>query len=274
MISRRYFLTLLATPVLAGLYTWRIEPIWAEYVRRKLPIRGLPVDLQGRTLVQLSDLHVGDRVDPDFLVGVFDAVARMRPEIVVYTGDFISYSGPATLAQLERVADRLPRGTLGTAAVLGNHDYGAGWRQGSVADAVAGILARTGCNVLRNEVACVGGLNIGGVDDLWAGRARLEPAMTRLKAPTLMLCHNPDLCDVPGWAGYDGWILAGHTHGGQCRPPFLPPPILPVKNRRYTAGAFELSGGRSLYINRGLGHLTRVRFNVRPEVTVFELTRA
>ena len=45
--------------------------------------------------------------------------------------------------------------------------------------------------------------------------------------------------------------MSGHTHGGQCKPPFLPP----VVNRRYTSGAFDLGDGRSLYINRGLGHL-------------------
>ncbi len=53
---------------------------------------------------------------------------------------------------------------------------------------------------------------------------------------------------------------------------FLPPPMLPVKNRRYTSGAFDLGDGRSLYINRGLGHLLRVRFNARPEITCFRLT--
>lgn len=80
--------------------------------------------------------------------------------------------------------------------------------------------------------------------------------------------------DRPAWGDYRGWILAGHTHGGQCKPPFLPPPLLPVKNRRYTAGAFALSRGRRMYINRGVGHLLRVRFNARPEVTVFRLMRA
>ena len=71
-----------------------------------------------------------------------------------------------------------------------------------------------------------------------------------------------------------GWILSGHTHGGQCKPPFLPPPIIPVKNKRYTAGEFDLGDGRPLYINRGLGHLIRARFNARPEVTVFRLRAA
>ncbi len=264
----------MAAPVLTGLYTWGIEPTWAEYVRLRLPIRSLPTVLAGRTLVQLSDIHVGDRVSSGYLAGVFAAVARMNPDIVAYTGDFISYAGPDTLDQLRRLADRLPRGRLGTVAVMGNHDYGENWIQGEVADAVGQILTGVGCVVLRNEAVDVHGLKIGGLDDLWSGRSRGGPWMSGLNSPALMLCHNPDACDLPGWGDYQGWILTGHTHGGQCRPPFLPPPILPVKNTRYTAGTFDLAGGRRLYINRGLGHLTRVRFNVRPEVTIFELARA
>jgi predicted MPP superfamily phosphohydrolase len=47
----------------------------------------------------------------------------------------------------------------------------------------------------------------------------------------------------------------------------------PVRNRRYTAGEFGLPGGRRMYISRGVGHLLRVRFNVRPEMTIFHLER-
>ena len=72
---------------------------------------------------------------------------------------------------------------------------------------------------------------------------------------------------------YQGWILSGHTHGGQCKPPFLPPPMLPVKNKKYSAGKFDLKDGKTLYINRALGHLWQVRFNVRPEITIFELVK-
>jgi predicted MPP superfamily phosphohydrolase len=57
------------------------------------------------------------------------------------------------------------------------------------------------------------------------------------------------------------------------KPPFLPPPLIPVRNARYVAGEVPLAPGRTLYVNRGLGHLTRVRFNVRPELTLFTLTR-
>jgi predicted MPP superfamily phosphohydrolase len=47
-----------------------------------------------------------------------------------------------------------------------------------------------------------------------------------------------------------------------------------VENKRYTSGEFDLGDGRSLYINRGLGHLLRVRFNARPEITLFRLVAA
>jgi predicted MPP superfamily phosphohydrolase len=95
-----------------------------------------------------------------------------------------------------------------------------------------------------------------------------------LQRPSLALVHNPDTADRPVWGNYKGWILCGHTHGGQCKPPFLPPPLLPVSNRLYQAGEYALAGGRRMYINRGLGHLLQARFHVRPEVTIFSLQRA
>lgn len=49
---------------------------------------------------------------------------------------------------------------------------------------------------------------------------------------------------------------------------------MPVRNRRYATGEIPLGDGRTLYVNRGLGHLLRVRFNARPEITVFTLRRA
>src|SRR5207237_9168010 len=90
----------------------------------------------------------------------------------------------------------------------------------------------------------------------------------------IVICNKLYAEDRPVWACYQSWILSGHTHGGQCKPPFLPPPLLPVQNHRYTAGEFELTSNRRLYISRGVGHLLHVRFNVRPEVTVFDLVPA
>lgn len=256
----------------AGFYTWRIEPEWLEVIRRPLPIAGLPLSLVGRTLVQLSDIHVGPRVDDDYILATFRRVRDLAPDLVVITGDFMSYR-PGQFPRVERVYREIPHGRLATVGVLGNHDYGMGWRQPHVAQMLVDIVRPLGVTVLRNEVVDVEGLQIAGLDDLWAHQFQPERGLSMLDAgrAAIVLSHNPDTVDLPGWGDYAGWILSGHTHGGQCRPPFLPPPILPVKNKRYAAGEVSIAGGRRLYINRGVGHVMRVRFNVRPEVTIFDL---
>ncbi len=258
-----------------GLYAWRVEPHWLELVSRRMPIANLPSDLVGATLVHVSDLHIGPQVDDTYLVGVMDRIHALAPEIVVYTGDFVS-NNTDLRNHAPRVFSRLASGTLGTFGILGNHDYGSGWRDNETADSVIAQAEKAGVRILRNERANVSGLTIVGLDDLWANRFEPLSVLPDLATndASLVLVHNPDAVDRSGWDGYAGWILAGHTHGGQCKPPFLPPPQLPVQNRRYTCGEFGLSGGRRLYISRGVGHLLRVRFNVRPELTLFQLERA
>lgn len=280
-MNRRQFLTasiraIGAASVLTGLYTWRIEPHWVQFVRRPLPIPNLPRDLAGRTLVLLSDLHVGPRVEDAYVIHTLQRVAALEPDFVVCTGDFISYQASDQLDQLGAVLKHFPHGRLTTIAVLGNHDYGPGWAHPEIADLIVAEAGQAGITVLRNESTMASGLQFVGLDDLWARQFKPHIAFTGADpaAATVALSHNPDTVDRRGWESHRGWILSGHTHGGQCKPPFLPPPLLPVANRRYTAGEFSLQGARSLYISRGVGHLLRVRFNVRPEVTMFQLLRA
>jgi len=287
MLTRRQLLAagVATLGAAVGGYTWLIEPHWVQVARRRMPLPGLPPELRGRTLLQVSDLHVGPRVDPEYLLRALRTAAALAPDFVVVTGDFISYRAGQDYRELARVLRGLPLGRLATVAALGNHDYGVAWRELAVADAVSSVACDAGATVLRNEVARLGGLQFAGLGDLWSpefgathaadgpGAAATLASLDRA-APTVVLCHNPDALDLPVWDGVRGWVLAGHTHGGQCKPPFLPPPLLPVKNRRYTAGAFDVGPGRRLYVNRGLGHLIRVRFNVRPEITLFTLDAA
>ena len=253
-------------------YTAAVEPFFLEVVERELPVNRLPGRLKGKTLVQISDIHASARVSADFLRKSLARVSRMKPDIVVYTGDFITLD-EGTESGLAAVLPHLPKGALGTAAILGNHDYGVNWAEEDWALRIMAGLAERGIPTLRNEVLDIGGLQVLGLDDLWAEKFDLGLGLSALDPgkAAIALTHNPDTVDLGDWGPYQGWILAGHTHGGQCKPPFLPPPLLPVRNKRYTAGHIALSGGRDLYINRALGYLHQVRFNVRPEVTVFTL---
>lgn len=275
--SRRRFLALtcgLAAGVLGvGGYAWRIEPQWVEVVHRDLPIANLPAALSGQLLVQISDLHTGERVDQDYLEAAIKHITSLHPALTVITGDFMSCQGTEQVDAVMQVLRNLEPGPLGCYAVLGNHDYGRAWSHPEVANALVARLAGLGIRTLRNESLAVAGLQLVGLDDLWGTRFHPEDVLPFInwELPTLTLCHNPDAVDLPSLAVCRGWILAGHTHGGQVKPPFLPPPILPVENPRYSAGEIDLGNGRRLYINRGLGYLHRIRLNVRPEITVFRM---
>jgi len=272
---RRLLVGGVASACAVGLYAWRIEPHWIEVVQRAMPLRNLPEGLEGASLIHLSDLHIGPQVDDNYLLGVFERVNQLAPDLVVYTGDFVS-SNTDLASYAPHLMSNLPRGSLGTFGILGNHDYGGGWQNAKAADRIVELADASGIRILRNESVDVHGLRILGLDELWANRFDLSGVVpnTPLHNDALALVHNPDAADRPGWENYSGWILAGHTHGGQCKPPFLPPPLLPVANRRYTCGVFDISDRCHMYISRGVGYLRRVRFNVRPEVTVFQLRRA
>jgi hypothetical protein len=261
----------LAATAGVGWYSFRWEPHWLQFVKHRLPVRGLPAALAGKTLMQVSDVHAGV-VDDAYVVDAFRRAAELTPDVVVFTGDFITYHEGA-LAQAAEAYRYFPRGRLATIGILGNHDYGPKWSHPEIADRVARMAASLGITVLRNQATVVEGLHFVGLDDWWAKRFDASAVFGGLSAasPTIVLSHNPDTADLPVWNTFKGWILSGHTHGGQCKPPFLPPPVLPVQNRRYTSGAFDLPGGRRMYINRGVGHFLKVRFNARPEITLHDL---
>ena len=271
--TKRALLGSLGVGFLTGLYAWQVEPFWLEFVRRKMPITHLPEDLKGKTLMQISDVHVGNRFDYGYVIDAFQQAQKFKPDIVVYTGDYVSYENEAQFEQLDEVLQHAVLGSMGTYGILGNHDYGKNWAEAGVADRISAQLDLAGIKVLRNEQSEVKGLNIIGLDDYWGLNFQPEKVMQHYDEgkANLVLCHNPDVCDLDVWRGYQGWILAGHTHGGQCKPPFLKAPMLPVKNERYAQGEIDLLDGRTLYVNRAVGHLWQVRFNVRPEITIFEL---
>ena len=273
---KKAFLGLIGGGLLSGLYTWQIEPFWLEFVKVKMPIKNLPEELVGKTLMQISDIHVGNRFDYNYIIASFEKAKAFLPDFVVYTGDYVTiYKDEVQFEKLSKVLSNGVVGKLGTIGILGNHDYGKNWEQPEVASKISETLKANKIALLRNEQKEINGLNFIGFDDYWGTNFNPDLTMKDLNTTkaNIVLCHNPDVCDLPVWKDYQGWILSGHTHGGQCRPPFLPPPLLPVKNRKYTAGKIDLEHGKTLYINRALGHMYQIRFNVRPEITIFELQK-
>lgn len=257
-------------------YAYAIEPHWIDVVRRPLPIANLPEKLVGSRLVQVSDIHIGGTVSDSYMRQALAGLAELQPDMIAMTGDYMTSEGDDQVGHALEILESLPRTNLGTYAVLGNHDYGRSGSFWRTARRFSAGLRDLGIEVLRNDVVEVEGLQIAGLDEFLFERCMTKLTLQQLDADRAMLtlCHNPDAVDKPGWEDFQGWILAGHTHGGQCKLPGFNPPITPVFNKRYTSGEFQLTGNRRMYINRGLGYLRRVRFNCRPEVTLFTLQQA
>jgi len=285
-MSRRKFLGKMAwgtvgLPLACAIDAVAIEPHWVDIVQVELPLAHLPDSWVGKKIVQISDLHCSRVVKPSYLRRCVEQVNAQQPDIIVLTGDYITYEGKH--GYKHKVIDVLAhlKAKQGSYACLGNHDYGIVTRvhlgRQALRDYWTAGLGHAGIHVLRNQAHAlpVDGqpLWIAGLGDLWAGDFR--PAQTFDQIPTdqarIALVHNPDA--VERLIDYQvGALLCGHTHGGQVHLPLLGPPFLPIRNRQYYAGHFMV-GQTPLYVNRGLGRLGRIRFNCRPEITVFTLAQ-
>jgi predicted MPP superfamily phosphohydrolase len=240
----------------------------------ELPVRipGLPRALDGYTMVQLSDIHVGAVVGDRELAEGLELVAKARPDLVVVTGDLLDFD-PA-YAPLVARALAGAAGRDGIYAILGNHDYYAGARK------LLAALRAAGVGTLMNEgvrirAADAGGFALLGVDDLWAARRGghgpdLSSALAGVPgdAPRILLSHQPSTVEL--WPGRVALQLSGHTHGGQINPGFRPADLL----LRYVSGPYEV-GGTMLYVNRGFGTAgPPSRVGAPPEVTRIVLVSA
>lgn len=246
-------------------------------VDRRLPAPGCPPDLDGLTVVQLSDFHAGFRpsLNARATRKAVDLALAAAPDLVLVTGDFSS--GPAGRAALLAQLRRL-RPPLGVFAVLGNHDHGDS-KAPFVRATDASDLGSCGVRVLTNECARLprgtAAIQVCGVDDATGGRDDLAPVLAGLdRGPgvlRLLLTHRADV--VLGTSRGDfALTLAGDTHGGQiCLP--LPGRRIMLSDpwARFAEGAYEPEG-RSLYVTRGIGtSMLPFRAFCRPEIVVFHV---
>jgi uncharacterized protein len=241
-----------------------------EIIERTIRLPRLSSGLSGLRIVQLTDIHVGNFMKQAKLEWYVRAVNDLAPDIIALTGDFIASSAqfiPACAAALEKLEAR-----DGVFACLGNHDYWVGARR------VAEALQAVGVEVLRNEARTLSLkgaiLNVAGVDDPWRGKTDFDRAlsMTNPNAPTIMLCHQPDLFPAVVQREID-LTLAGHYHGGQVKLQFLGMAISPAHLISEFVEGLYSQGRSQLYVSRGIGTTgPPVRLNAPPEITLLHLT--
>jgi hypothetical protein len=244
---------LAATSGVASYGMWRaFHPPVVNEVAVKLP--GLPRALDGFTLIQLSDVHVGPLIQRRFMDAVVEQCNALKGDLMCITGDLVDGS----VAQLAHGVGALGnlRSRHGTYFVTGNHEYYSGDEEWTEA------LTRMGVTVLRNRHVRIGepgaSFDLVGVDD-WGARRTGYPrertydlaAATAGRDPSrasVLLAHQP-----AGWREHAlkagmGLQLSGHTHGGQ----FFPFTLVVSAVWEHDAGLFR-EGDSHIYVSRGTG---------------------
>jgi hypothetical protein len=254
--------------------------------RVEVPIRGLPQALEGFTIAQLSDIHVGPTIKSGYIQRIVDAVNGLGADTIAITGDLVDGSVPELREHIAPLAGL--RARHGTFVVTGNHEYYAG------APAWIDELRRLGLKVLLNEHVVLQTRNVrgaqtdeelfesalvlAGVTDFTAGHFDAahasDPHLALYDAPPLvhtrvLLAHQPRSAPLAAAAGYQ-LQLSGHTHGGQ----FFPWNLFVPMQQPFTAGLHRLHD-MWVYVSRGTGYWgPPKRFGAPSEITLLTLVPA
>jgi predicted MPP superfamily phosphohydrolase len=246
----------------------------ARIVTVDVPLANLPPALQGFTIAQISDVHVGAQIKQSYVEAIVDGVNGLNADLIAVTGDLVDGTVPDLARHIAPLARLQAR--YGAFAVTGNHEYYSGER------AWTAEFRRLGLRVLLNEHVVVrhGGasLVIAGVTDYSAHHfnpaQRSDPMAALEGAPAdaaakILLAHQPRSATVAASAGFD-LQLSGHTHGGQ----FWPWNLFVRFQQPFTAGLHRLNR-LWVYISRGTGYWGPPnRFGAPSEITLLRLVAA
>ena len=237
-----------------------------------IAIRGLPPDLHGLRMVQISDIHLSPFLNETELAYVIDMANETKAQLALVTGDLITTRRDpldACIQQLKRL-----KADAGVLSCLGNHE-----RFADAENYTTKQCGRLGIEVLRSKARALkfgsAVLNVAGVDYQSTKDPYLEGTESLVvREPNhlnILLSHNPDVFPVAAKQGFD-LTVAGHTHGGQVSVEILSRHLNVAKFfTPYTYGLYR-EGNSAIYVTRGIGTVgIPVRIGAPPEVALIRL---
>ena len=265
---------LCASVLFLGGWTFVYEPSSFSVRRYELSLPNWPGHLHGLDGLEvalLADIHAGS---PYRGLATLREIVRetnaAEPDLVLLAGDYVigsvlggTFVAPEELAPVLGELDA----PLGVYAVLGNHDW---WFDGA---RIEEAFEAAGIRVLRDEAVELSGLWLVGLEDWDTAAPDVMKALSTVDdtSPVVVFTHNPDV--FPTIPARVSLTLAGHTHGGQVRFPWLGTPIVPSRYGQRFAHCHIVEDDRHLFVTSGLGtSIIPARFRVPPEIALLRLS--
>jgi predicted MPP superfamily phosphohydrolase len=270
-LSKRVLWFLLIFVLLLGVYVRFIEPRVIVVRHEVLPLSESSAQLGDDQIriVLIADMHLGVYKGKTFLRRVVNKIKKQQPDLVLIAGDFLYELDADDIASwYASLADL----SVPVYAVTGNHDAE---HPGNVPSSVVrDALESLGVECIDNqmETVFVGDtrLRVYGLSDLWEGKMNVD--VLRSIEPhdlSVVLVHNPDsVSHFPNHVA--DLVLAGHTHGGQVRIPFLYKQMIPSK-QGYDRGWYT-KDDMNIFVTHGLGEVgLPIRLLAPPEIVVIDV---
>lgn len=279
-INRIHTNTALLLFIVIFCYTgWKVhrDTTHIEIQKTTLSVKGLPESLEGFKIAHITDIQ-GDRYTGRRQIARYiQKVNDQNPDLVIFTGDLISYGTDYIKQSAEELGNA--KASYGTIAVVGDHDYWAG------VEHVKGALKKENIPLLRDEnhtiqIGSTTSVLVTGVTEVYSKSSNpqiVDSLASSTHNTSLKIFASHQIVDhIIRSANKNGYnlLLAGHTHGGQIRVPFMGMSFsASERETEYVSGRYK-EGSLTINANNGLGFtLGPIRYNAPPNVSVITLER-
>lgn len=281
-LKKKYKILIIIFLVFVSLYiyTHKIEPNKLVINEYKVESKNLPKHFHGIKLVHFTDLHYGTTIKEKQLKKIIKKINNIEPDIVVFTGDLIDRKVTLTTKITNELINELKKikVTVGKYAVTGNHD--------ELFPAYNNIITKSGFSLLDNdyeliyykdyEPILISGLNTNDIDInkamVYLNNKDDENIDKELVNYKIVIMHMPDYIKDLKENNID-LVLAGHSHNGQVRIPFIGALLKPIGAKTYYKPYYKIKS-TDFFISSGLGtSVLELRMFNKPSFNLYRLTK-
>ena len=248
-------------------YTTYISTVKVKVREYRIIHENLPDSFNGLKIIQFSDLHYGSTMFQEDFVKIQKKIQVRKPDIIVFTGDLLYPKYKLSKEEQEFMIQELKKmdASLGKYAILGDEDD----------EVVLTIFNQSNFTVLRNEAEVI--VRKDNTPIFLVGLSSKDKDLQKAYGSignqyTITLVHEPDTVDEVLNSYHSDLFLAGHSHNGTIRIPFIHKGIIPTKGALHYNQDYYRVQDADLYISGGLGTENGIRLFCRPSINFFRLS--